>query len=912
MPSSKKCLYTQDLLLMLVLSLLSIVFILVSPFNETPLRIVFALLIIFFIPGYAFISALFPGNREISGIERFTLSVGFSIVIMVFDGFIISVTQWKFRPDSITISLSLLTFAFVLLAYLSRSRLPHEEQFSFSYGAFVQSLKEEENDPEGQEGSEEPEQDTLQSNNKKFRAKTRTKISTVKTAPERKLPRSEKNIPDRIPPAVTKALMIAMVLSIILAGAMFVYAKETREKETFTALYILGDGGKAENYPSTLSMTQPTSIIAGIENYEHEDVNYILQVRLDGTVLGQKEISLQHKEKWEQELKIKTAAYKQGRQRLDFLLYKETATGGAYRSVHLWVTQEFGSQVVPEDTVDTVVDTVIDFITMDNPSMDLDSGWEFTTTNETVASGSYVDGGGIYSGRAYVINSSYQGLLPLINRHYISQEFQSDREENVLLSVYLKDTYTKGTAGKDEAQSKQVLLNGAVVWTDGINGNEGWQRLQVPVTLVEGTNTLAFTLMQNRNQLLEPVEMIIDEISFQPASEVSPYLREDYTIEFDLPVSKVLPLAKSISNENFIVSWNGTDIGSGIAYYNIDYSTDGTTWQRWLSGTTETTAQFSGKAATTYYFRSMAVDNAQNREPMHLLPDTSTTIDVARLEVTLDITPNPTSESTNLIVEATRPLSEVTCNLNSQNFGVSDTLKLTTKDGGITWTGKYTLKVKDNFNVEVLGKDYSNNTAYTFGTIYSDTSLEKLVIRAYPEKTSSDFEIGITPSFALQDTPKVTVRDRNGKVLEVDYEELSGNEYIYTVTVDDDIADGVGRITATAKTSNSESLYEEETFIIDRVKPTIQSNTPDSGETVNTDSPTIKASYSDDRAGIERSRVILRVNGIDVTSSAEVGSSSVLYTAAGLDNGQVEVYLSVTDQAGNSREKTWTFVVNSA
>jgi uncharacterized membrane protein len=906
MPSSKKCIYKQDLLLMLVLSFLSIVFILVSPFNETPLRIVFALLIIFFIPGYAFISALFPGNREISGIERFTLSVGFSIVIMVFDGFIISVTQWKFRPDSITISLALLTFAFVFLAYLSRRRLPHEEQFSFSYGAFIRSLKEEENDDEEQEDAEEYEQDITLSGNKKFRAKTRTKISAVKTAPERKIPHSEKNIPDRIPPAVTKALMIAMVLSIIIAGAMFVYAKETREKEIFTALYILGDGGKAENYPSTLSMTQPTSIIAGIENYEHENVNYILRVRLDGTVLDEYEITLQHKEKWEQELQIKPASYKQGRQRLEFLLYKETATGGAYRSVHLWVTQEFGSAPVPEETTNT-----IDSVTIINPTMDLNSGWEFTTTNETVASGSYVEGAGIYSGRAYVINSSYQGLLPISERHFIFQEFQSDREENVLLSVYLRDTYTKGTAGKDETQFKQVLLNGAVVWTDGINGNEGWQRLQVPVTLREGTNTLTFALTQNRNQLLEPVEMIIDEISFQPVSEVSSYLREDYTIEFDLPVSKVLPLAKSLSTENFMVSWNGTDVGSGIAYYNIDYSTDGTTWQRWLSGTTETTAQFSGKAGATYYFRSLAVDNAQNREPIHPLPDTSTTIDVARLEVTLDITPNPTSESTNLIVEATRPLSEVTCTLNSQNFGVSDTLKLTTKDGGITWTGKYTLKVKDNVNVEVIGKDFSNNTAYTFGTIYSDTSLEKLVIKVYPEKTSSDVEIGVTPSVALQETPKLTVRDKNGKVLEVEYKSLSGNEYMYSAVINSSIADGVARITATAKTSGSESLYQEQTFVIDRVKPTIQSNSPANGETVTTDSPTIRASYSDDRAGIDRGSIILRVNGVDVTSSAEVGTSSILYTPSGLENGQVEVYLSVTDQAGNSRDRTWTFTVNT-
>jgi len=907
MLNSKKCLYTQDLLLMLVLSILSIAFILISPFNETPLRIIFALLLIFFVPGYAFISVIFPGSREISRIERFTLSVGFSIVIMAFDGFMISLTEWKFRPDSLTISLSLLTLIFVVLAYFSRSRLPQDEQFSFSFGAFIRSLKEEEAAPEEQEGMEENEQDIPQSGYKKFRAKTRTKVSAVRMATEKKTSRPKKSIPDKIPPAVIKALMITMVFSIIIAGALFAYAKATREKETFSTLYILGTDGKAENYPATLSMAQPTSIIAGIENYEHDTVNYILQVKLDGTVLGQQEISLQHKEKWEQKLEIKPAAYKLGKQKLEFALYKEEATGSAYRSVHLWVTQVFDSQAVPEDTSPKV----IDFITMENPSMDLDSGWELTTTNASIATGSYADEYGIYSGRAYAINSSYQGLLPLVNKHSISQEIISEREENVLLSVYLKDTYTKGTAGKDEFQFKQVIFNGAIVWTDSINGNEGWQRLQVPVTLKEGTNTLSFTLWQSRNQLLEPVGMIIDEVSFQPVSEVSPYIREDNTIEFNLPVSKVAPLPKSLSTANFMVSWNGTDTGSGIAYYNIDYSTDGVEWQRWQSGTPETSAQFSGKAGTTYYFRSMAIDNAQNREPEHPVADTSTVIDVSRLELTLDITPNPTSESTNLIVESTRPLSEVVCTLNSQNFGVSDTLKLATKDGGITWTGKYTLEVKDDFNVEVTGMDYSNNTVYTFGTIYSDTSLEQLVIQIYPEKTSSDFEISITPSVALQDEPTLTVRDKNGKVMDVEYNELSGNEYTYTVTVDDDIADGVGRITALAKTSNSESLYQEETFIIDRVEPTIQSNAPASGETVSTDSPTIRASYSDDRAGIYKSDIVLMVNGIDVTSSAEVGSSSILYTASGLENGQVEVYLSVTDQAGNTKEETWTFTVDT-
>ncbi len=904
MSGSKKCLYTQDLLLMLVLSFLSIVFVLFPPFNETPVRTVLALLLIFLVPGYAFISAVFPGNREISSIERFTLSVAFSLVIFVFNGFIISVTQWKFRPDSITVSLFILTIAFVFMAWLSRRRLPIDEQFSFSLKGFILSLQED--DTLSVEQPDDVLESVQQSETKRFKAKTRSKVSSFRNPSEPKVQQPEKKRSDVISPEVTKALMIAMVLSIVIAGAMFAYAKVTREKEIFSTLYILGEGGKAEGYPSTFSMQQPAVVIAGIENYEHDTVNYTLRVRLGGVILDEHSVTLRHKEKWEQKLSIKPSTPKQGKQRLEFLLYKG-AEGGIYRSVHLWVTQTIDSGEAPvEETINEP-----SIITLVNPSMEENSGWVFSVGSGGTAIGSYVDKAGIYQSRAYVINSTSNGTLQQVARHSVSQEFQSPKADSMLLSVYLKDSYTKGTSGKDESQFKQISLNGVNVWSDGINGDKKWQRLQVPVTLKEGTNTLTFTLMQSRNAALVPVEFVIDEVSFMPMSDVSPFIRPDYSIEFDLPVSKVLPLLKSITYENFTVSWNGTDVGSGIDYYNIDYSTDGTNWQRWLSKTTATSGEFYGKAGTSYYFRSMAVDKANNREPVHTTPDTSTSIDVSRLELTLDITPNPTSGATNLIVVATRPLNSVVCTLSSKNFGVTETVKLGSKDGGVTWTGKYTLKVRDNFVVEVVGTDFSNETGYTFGTIYSsESTLEKLSIRAYPEKTSGDIEIGVTPSTALQDTPKVTVQDRNAKVIPVEFMSRVGDEYRYKVKIDNSFADGVARITAKAKTTGSANLFEEQTFIIDRVGPTFQSITPESGGSVSLNSPTIRASYSDDRSGIDRDKVVLLVNGIDVTSSADVGSTSILYVAQGLANGPVSVELSITDGAGNTAKKTWGFVVD--
>jgi hypothetical protein len=399
-----------------------------------------------------------------------------------------------------------------------------------------------------------------------------------------------------------------------------------------------------------------------------------------------------------------------------------------------------------------------------------------------------------------------------------------------------------------------------------------------------------------------------------PLSATSPYLEGDNTVEFKLPVSKVLPLPQSVNENSFVVNWNGTDVGSGIYYYDIDYSTDGSNWKRWLSQTTTSSAQFEGKQGQTYYFRSRAVDNALNEEIEHASADTSTKVDNAAPKIELDISPNPTSDFTYLTVESSKPLMEIECLVTPQTFGEAEYIKLTSKDN-IIWTAKYTVKVQDNYNVEVFAKDYANNTAYTFDTIYTDESLEELTISISPEKTDGRTVITVTPSVALKENPTVTVRDRSGRILDVTFEKESDGEYIYTADVyedDEDNADnvdGTARVTVTAKTINSETLYEEETFIIDRVEPTIKSFSPGSGDTVSTSSPSITASFSDDRTGIDKDSITLQVNGIDVTASTERDYSSIFYNAAGLADGAVDVRLSVTDQAGNTVVETWSFNV---
>jgi hypothetical protein len=487
----------------------------------------------------------------------------------------------------------------------------------------------------------------------------------------------------------------------------------------------------------------------------------------------------------------------------------------------------------------------------------------------------------------------------------------SNENANVILSCYIKDDYVKGTANDDETQYKRILFNQELVWADGANGNEGWQHVEIPVSLQKGNNTLSFMLLQGRLQTLHPIEMIIDEVAFMPESALSPYVKEDNTVEFELPTSKVLPLSKT-SNSKFIVEWNGTDMESGISHYNIQYSTDGTIWKDWITKTVITSAEFEGKEDVTYYFRSKAVDNAFNEEIEKLVPDTSTTIDTSAPDIELDITPNPTSDVTYLTVEANKELLSVKCIITPRSFGTAKTIQLETTDN-ITWTSKYAVDVQDTYDIEVAAIDYSNNTAYTFGTLYTDETLEELTIDFEPEETSEDVTITITSSTALKEEPTVLVRDIYGYKLEVNFESSNDNEYVYVATTDDDdleytIHDGTARVTVTAKTVDSMSLYETDTFLIDRKEPIITSISPDEGETVETDSQSIRATYYDKLAGIDKAKVTLYVNGIDVTDDADIEYSSIYYLAQ-LENGKVDVMLKVTDQAGNIKEEEWSFYV---
>lgn len=114
--------------------------------------------------------------------------------------------------------------------------------------------------------------------------------------------------------------------------------------------------------------------------------------------------------------------------------------------------------------------------------------------------------------------------------------------------------------------------------------------------------------------------------------------------------------------------------------------------------------------------------------------------------------------------------------------------------------------------------------------------------------------------------------------------------------------------------SNHNSENKSWSFDVDTTGPDITNLQPPDDSTTNDDSPTISADYSDP-SGIDTSSVLLKVDGIDVTSSATVTTTGVTYTpAAPLSDGSHDVYLEVEDSSGNqnSANESWSFDVDAS
>jgi len=271
---------------LLPLNLLVMVLVVVVIFTPSVvLRIVIGLPFVLFFPGYVLLATLFPKREGLGGIERVALSFGMSIAMSIalvpLIGLILNYTWWGITLESVLYSVVSFIFVVSIIAWVRRRRLPEEERFNIGF---------------------------------------------------------QLRLPGWRGDAWDKVLSVVLVVAILGALGMLGYViAKPKVGERFTELYILGAGGKAEDYPQELTIGEEGKVIVGIINREHERVSYHVEVMIDNVKNNEVgPIELEQDEKWEG-IVVFTPSEPGEDQKVEFLLYKNREAEPSVESLHLWI-----------------------------------------------------------------------------------------------------------------------------------------------------------------------------------------------------------------------------------------------------------------------------------------------------------------------------------------------------------------------------------------------------------------------------------------------------------------------------------------------------------------------------------------------------------------------------------------------
>jgi uncharacterized membrane protein len=282
----------------------------------TPLPIIFGLPFVLFIPGYALVTALFPGREDLDLIERLALSFGTSIAVVPLIGLVLNYTPWGIRLTPIVASLALFTAAMAAVAQVRRSRLPAEDRFTLPLRDLACRARSELFSP-GQSG------------------------------------------PDRL-----MSILLLMLIVVGIVTAVYSIAVPA-EGEPFTEFYVLNESGKVAGYPERFAADDPRTVIIGIGNHENRNVAYTVETWLyaqafdpatntstvhECALMDRWTVTLPHDETSERPYAF--TANSTGYNRVEFLLFEgqvpaESTIGAArinesMHDLHIWIG-EYGS-----------------------------------------------------------------------------------------------------------------------------------------------------------------------------------------------------------------------------------------------------------------------------------------------------------------------------------------------------------------------------------------------------------------------------------------------------------------------------------------------------------------------------------------------------------------------------------------
>ncbi len=245
------------------------------------LRLILGIPFLLFIPGYALTAVFFPGKNRLGNTERLAYGIAMSIVLVILDGLLLNYV-WSIDVYPLLVTLESLSLLLLFIAWMRRRNLPLDEQINF--------------------------EDTSGRPIRSF---------------------------------MDKALMVLLVIAIIGAGGTAVYAG-IKNNQPYSELYLLGEQGKAADYPQHLKTGEDGQITLVITNHEKQAVSYIIkivqedgQTLINGAELGEIETTLDNGEECSYEVSFRFNAAGED-QKLQFDLYKNNNTN-PYLSTYLRV-----------------------------------------------------------------------------------------------------------------------------------------------------------------------------------------------------------------------------------------------------------------------------------------------------------------------------------------------------------------------------------------------------------------------------------------------------------------------------------------------------------------------------------------------------------------------------------------------
>jgi len=271
--------FEKQLLLINIMALMLIASITFFPSNF--LRIILGLPFVLFFPGYVLTSALFPKRSTLDTIQKIAFSLGTSIVITPFIGFILNYSPWGVKLYPLLVSITVFIFIISIVCWYRQSRLAVTERITFSL-------------------------------NLSLSVWWRRSI-------------------------VEKSLAIIVIAAILGAIGIVAYVSITPTMgDRFTEFYVLGTDGTALAYPVELKVEEESQLTIGIINREYDTISYWLEIRI-GDVRNNRigPLELTHEEKWEDAVSF-TPDRVGEEQKLELLLYKNEESE-SYLELRLWI-----------------------------------------------------------------------------------------------------------------------------------------------------------------------------------------------------------------------------------------------------------------------------------------------------------------------------------------------------------------------------------------------------------------------------------------------------------------------------------------------------------------------------------------------------------------------------------------------